>query len=80
MVKPLDPKSKHKVSEAEVAATEPEDKGDVKWSVELNLGFPSWFLLIFIGIGISTYYMNYKLHIDRIGYKVITVLSNNNHR
>ena len=34
----------------------------LKWSLELNLGFPSQFLLIFIGIGISTYYMNYKVH------------------
>jgi hypothetical protein len=34
--------------------------------LELNLGFPSWFLLIFIGIGISTYYTNYKAHMGII--------------
>ena len=50
----------------------------LRWSLELNLGFPSWFLLIFIGIGISTYYMDYKAHIG-IFFVIGFMISHSSH-
>ena len=60
MVESLDPKSKHKVTEAEVTATEPEDKWDVKMEFRTQLGVSKPVPPHIIGIDISTYYMGHR--------------------